>query len=165
MSVSGLLFIKRYGAVLLLMGLLSACGEKSPEHQGLALPQRPAGAYVTDQADIAGMHLSLWDDGQGSCKLQTVNTAPEIQLRPKPPCHFIHSPGGGSAQVFQQDKTTRVFAVEGSPVDQARCGQEVQGMILKGGKITLSSYLMQGKVYCADSGLQNAEYTQFTSKK
>lgn len=164
MSVSGSFFTRQHGVALLAIGLLSACGEKSPGNQGLVLPQRPDGAYVTDQASIAGIHLSLWDDGQGVCKLQVGKADQEILLKPKPPCHFIHSPGSGVAQVFQQDKTTRVFAVEGSPLDQPRCGQEVQGMILKGGKITLSGYLMQGKVYCADQGLQNAQYTLFTRK-
>lgn len=156
--------IRQYGMPLLAACLLSACGEQQqPEEQVLTLPDRPDGPYVTDQTTAAGSHLSLWDDG-GGCKIQIGKAEPQTWLKPTAPCHFIKSPGRNTVQVFQQDKTTRVVAVVGTPTSKQRCGQEVQGLIIKGGEVTLSSYIMQGSVYCADQGLQNFQYSLFTRK-
>ncbi|MBU0655175.1 MAG: hypothetical protein KJ914_08570 [Gammaproteobacteria bacterium] len=155
--------LSHYGAPLLLLCLLSGCGEKKAGEQSLSIPERPDGQYVTDQTTAAGLHLTLRDDG-GGCKLQVGNAEPQIWLKPMAPCHFIKSPGRETVQVFQQDKTTWVVAVVGTPVKKQRCGQEVQGLIIKGGEVAPSSYIMRGSVYCADQGLQNFQYSLFTRK-
>lgn len=155
--------IKQYGMPLLITCLLSACDEQKPEEHALQIPDRPDGPYVTEQATAAGLHLTLWDDG-GGCKLQVGKGETPMWLKPMAPCHFIKSPGRNAVQVFQQDKTTRVVAVVGTPASKQRCGQEVQGLVIKGNEVTLSSYLMQGSVYCADQGLQNFQYGLFTKK-
>lgn len=153
-----------YGSILLLVCLLSACGDDAErEEQKLSIPDRPDGPYVTDQATVAGLNLTLWDDG-GGCKLQVGKAKPQTWLKPMAPCHFIQSPGRASVQVFRQDKTTRVVAVLGTPTQKHRCGQEVQGLIIKGNEVQVSSYIMQGSVHCADQGLQNFQYSLFTRK-
>lgn len=149
---------------LVLVLSLSACGEKTPEQQSLPLPERPvASKYITDQASVAGISLVLWDE-QGGCRLQVGKAAPEAWLKPIAPCHFVKAPGRQDVQVFQQSKASRIVAVVGTPTSKPRCGQEVQGLIVEGSAVRLSTYIMQGSVYCADQGLQNFQYGLFDKR-
>lgn len=141
--------------------LLTACeSERQPDTQALVLPERFATPHVTDQAQAAGLALALSDNG-GGCQLQVGKTIPPVWLKPMAPCYFMKSPGAAQAQVYRHDKTTAVVAVVGTPVKGNRCGQEVQGLIIKGGAVTPSAYVMQGSIHCADQGLQNFQYELF----
>jgi hypothetical protein len=141
---------------------LGACdgGSKAPESQALDLPARLDAPHVSDQTVVAGQVLALWDDG-GGCKLQVGKAKPELWLKPVAPCFFMKSPGTQAVQVYQHDKTTFIVAVLGTPAKGERCGQEVQGLRVKGGKVTLSTYIMQGSVHCAAQGLHNYQYGLF----
>jgi hypothetical protein len=147
----------------LLAVLLAACEpQKSPEQpQALVLPERLDAPHVSDQTTAAGMALALWDDA-GGCKLQVGKAAPNVWLKPTAPCYFLKSPGADTVQVYRHDKTTAVVAVVGTPVKGNRCGQEVQGLVLKGNTATPSAYVMQGSVHCAEQGLHNFQYDLFT---
>lgn len=154
--------------------LVTACGDSTlSKTPVLTLPERDESVYITDQASLAGKALSLWDE-EGQCTLKwsvlagnNKQTGAVSGLAPVAPCYFIKSPGTQNAQVFRQDKTTRIVAVLGTPVtgqDSAgkRCGRKVQGVIISGrGKIRLSEYVLQGAVYCAENGLENSEYVLF----
>lgn len=142
--------------------LLAACSEEKPENQPLSLPQRSDAAHTSDYFSIGGKEWVLWNDG-GGCKL-AVGKGEGIWLKPMAPCYFIKSPGRQAVQVFRLDKGTQVVAVVGTPVQKNRCGQEVQGLIVRNGEVTLSSYIMQGSVYCADQGLQNFQYSLFATQ-
>jgi hypothetical protein len=148
------------GALLLsLAGCDSA--QQPPESKPLALPERLEQPHVSDQATVGGIYLALWDDG-GGCKLQVGRAEPSIWLKPMAPCYFIKSVGAQQAQVFRHDKSTQIMAVLGTPAKGNRCGQEIQGLVLKGGIVTPSTYIMQGSVHCADQGLHNFQYELFT---
>ncbi len=150
-----------YWAVGGLMLFLTACEpDKHPNNQALVLPERLATPHVTDQTQAAGFALVLSDNG-GGCQLQVGKTAPPVWLKPMAPCYFMKSPGAANVQVYRHDKTTAVVAVVGTPVKGNRCGQEVQGLIIKDGAVTPSAYLMQGGVHCANQGLQNFQYDLF----
>lgn len=142
--------------------LLVACdGSKLPEdNQVLNLPTRLDAPHVSDQAVVKGVALALWDDG-GGCKLQVGKAKPELWLKPVAPCFFMKSPGTQAVQVYQHDKTMFIVGVLGTPAKGERCGQEVQGLLVKGGKVTPSTYVMQGSVHCADQGLHNYQYGLF----
>ena len=150
-------------SVALLAVLLVACepNKSAEQQQTLVLPERLDAPHVTDQMTAAGMALALWDDA-GGCKLQVGKAAPSIWLKPMAPCYFIKSPGAELGQVYRHDKTTSVVAVVGTPVKGKRCGQEVQGLVLKGNTVTPSTYVMQGSVHCAEQGLHNFQYDLFT---
>lgn len=145
------------GAVLLLAGCDSA---QQQDNRPLALPERLEQPHVTDQATVGGLALALWDDG-GGCKLQVGKAEAAVWLKPMAPCYFIKSAGAQQAQVFRHDKTTLIVAVLGTPAKGKRCGQEVQGLVLHGGAVTPSTYIMQGSVHCADQGLHNFQYELF----
>lgn len=146
---------------LLVLPLLGCEPDKQPENQTLILPERLETPHVSDQTTAAGLSLVLWDDG-GGCKLQVGKKEPAIWLKPMAPCYFMKSPGTQQVQVYRHDKTTAVVAVVGTPVKGKRCGQEVQGLVLKAGAATPSGYIMQGSVHCADQGLHNFQYELFT---
>ncbi len=149
-------------AAVLLLPLRLGCERgKQPQNETLVLPERLESPHVSDQTTAAGLRLVLWDDG-GGCKLQVGKAEPGIWLKPMAPCYFIKSPGTDQVQVYRHDKTTGVVAVVGTPAKGERCGQEVQGLILKGGTATPSSYIMQGSVHCAAQGLHNFQYDLFT---
>jgi hypothetical protein len=150
-----------YVSITLLVLLLTACeSDQSSATQTLVLPERLATPHVTDQMQVAGLALVLRDEG-GGCRLQVGKTEPQLWLKPMAPCYFIKSPGSAQAQVYRHDKTTSVVAVVGTPVKGNRCGQEVQGVVIKGGVVTPSAYVMQGSVHCVDHGLQNFQYELF----
>ncbi|MDQ5768400.1 hypothetical protein [Thiothrix subterranea] len=143
-----------------LMLLLTACEpDKQPDNQALVLPERFATPHVTDQTQAAGLALALSDNG-GGCQLQ-VGKMPPVWLKPMAPCYFMKSPGTAKVQVYRHDKTTAVVALVGTPVKGNRCGQEVQGLVIKSGAATPSAYIMQGSIHCADQGLQNFQYELF----
>lgn len=150
--------LKRWGLVLLLGQLIACGGEDKPTNaeRNLSLPTQPVGSYVTDQAKVGGIHFELWDEG-GGCKLKFVDA--EQWLKPMAPCYFMRSPGREMAQVFRQDKTTRIVAVVGTPAKGDRCGQEVQGVIVQRAEVHLSRNVMQGSVACASQGLHNFQYS------
>ncbi|QTR50233.1 hypothetical protein [Candidatus Thiothrix anitrata] len=142
--------------------LLLGCSSKpESDSRALTLPVQPEQAHVTDQVQVAGLDLVLWNQS-GGCQLQLGKSPPSVWLKPMAPCHFIKSPGLNRVQVFRLDKTTQVVAVVGTPAKQWRCGQEVQGLVISGGQVTPSAHIMQGSVYCADQGLQNFQYGLFT---
>lgn len=148
-------------SVALLALLLVACESKQqPENQVLTLPEHLNAPHVSDQTTAAGLALALWDDG-GGCKLQVGKVKPAVWLKPMAPCYFMKSPGSEQVQVYRHDKTTSVVAVVGTPAKGNRCGQEVQGLVLKNGEVTPSIYVMQGSVHCADQGLHNFQYDLF----
>lgn len=150
--------------------LLTACD--SPEsvvQQPLSLPEREESAYITDQVYVAGNSLSLWDQ-DGGCQLQVSkdnqNAKVKAQwLKPMAPCYFIKSPGSHKVQVFQQDKATRIVGVLGTTTQREsakRCGKEVQGLMINSrGNVRLSDRILRGSVYCAESGLDNFQYSLF----
>jgi len=141
--------------------LLGCGGEPESDSRTLTLPAQPERVHVTDQAHVAGLDLVLWNHS-GGCQLQLGKSQPSLWLKPMAPCHFIKSPGRDQVQVFRLDKTTQIVAVVGTPTQQWRCGQEVQGLVISGGQVTPSAHIMQGSVYCADQGLQNFQYGLFT---
>ena len=153
--------LTRLGTVTLcLLGMVGCDEHKSVTPQeSLTLPQRLNEPYVSDQTTIGGKHFVLFDDG-GGCRLQ-VQKQEAKWLKPTAPCFFIKSPGSDRVQVYQHDKTTQIVAVLGTPAKGNRCGQEVQGIVIKGNEIRLSTYVSQGSVYCADSGLYNFQYNLF----
>lgn len=148
-------------AVLLFAALLGGCdAEPPPEKRELPLPEQLAKPYTTGQVTVSGLNLVLLNDG-GGCRLQA-GSAEGVWLKPMAPCYFMQSPGTRKVQVYRHDKTTRVVAVVGTPAKGKRCGQEVQGLIIKQGKVTPSGYTMRGSVYCAEQGLHNFQYDLFT---
>ncbi|MGB3918759.1 hypothetical protein J9253_12810 [Thiothrix litoralis] len=150
------------GTTLLLVALLGCEPDKAPENQVLALPKHLNTPHVSDQTTAAGLSLVLWND-DGGCKLQVGKAKPTVWMKPMAPCYFMESPGSSQVQVYRHNKTTSVVAVVGTPVKGQRCGQEVQGLVLKGGTATPSAYVMQGSVHCADQGLQNFQYDLFAN--
>lgn len=148
------------GAILLAVALLGCEPEKAPANQKLVLPRHLDAPHVSDQTTAAGLSLVLWNDG-GGCKLQVGKATTTTWLKPMAPCYFMNSPGSSNPQVYRHNKTTSIVAVVGTPMKGQRCGQEVQGLILKNGTATPSAYVMQGSVHCADQGLQNFQYDLF----
>lgn len=155
--------LTHFVCVGLLGVLLVGCGDKAPsESIVLALPKHPEQVHITDQTHVAGIDLVLWNH-HGGCQLQLGKGKPPVWLKPMAPCHFIKSPGRDQVQVFRLDKTTQIVAVVGTPTQQWRCGQEVQGLVINGSHVKPSTYLMQGSVHCADQGLQNFQYSLFAN--
>ena len=157
--------------VLVGLLLLVGCNKQSPDSQqpaqqaeALPLPQRLDKPYVLVQFALGGKDLVIWDEG-GGCKLKVGKEQTEFWLKPTAPCFFIRSPASERVQVYQHDKHTQVVAVVGTHVKGERCGQEVQGIILDKQDIRLSTYVMQGSVYCASQGLHNYQYGLFTKQK
>lgn len=158
------------GRFSLVMGLslLAACDYSAPiepktsDQQPLALPQTLENPHVTDQTVVAGKVLAIWNEG-GGCKLQVDKDTNPIWLKPMAPCFFMHSPSSDKAQIFQKDKYTFVVAAVGTPTKGERCGQEVQGIVVKRDAVILSAYVMQGSVHCAGQGLHNFQYSLFTN--
>lgn len=147
--------------LLMAGGCLAACGgDSGTEQRSLELPARLETAHVTDQVVVNGQSLVVWDDG-GGCRLQVGRSAPEVWLKPMAPCFFLKSPGTDTVQVYRHDKATAVVAVLGTPAKGNRCGQEVQGLRVRADGVTVSSYVMQGSVHCADQGLHNYQYSLF----
>lgn len=151
--------------------LLFACGDSAPVVQEqLSLPEREESVYITDQVYVAGRSLSLWNQ-DGGCQLQVSNSSGQNAntstqwIKPMAPCFFIRSPGSDKLQVFQQDKATRIVAVLGTTVQQnstKRCGREVQGLLINSrGKVSISDRILSGSIYCAESGLDNFQYSLF----
>lgn len=138
--------------------------------ESLALPEREESAYITDQVYVAGNSLSLWNK-DGGCQLQSSkdgqkNSKVSTQwVKPMAPCYFIKSPGSDKAQVFKQDKATRIVGIVGTAIPQKsakRCGREVQGLMINGrGNVRLSDRILSGSIYCAESGLDNFQYSLF----
>jgi hypothetical protein len=149
----------RGGFCLLTCVLLAACDGEKQEFKSLPLPTASMAEHTSDYFSLGGKEWVLWNDG-GGCKL-TVGKADGIWLKPMAPCYFIKSPGRQEVQVFRLDKGSQLVAVVGTPTQKNRCGQEVQGVMLRNGNVTLSSYIMRGSVYCADQGLQNFQYGLF----
>lgn len=157
------------GRLGMMFGLITlvACDYSAPvekqatNQQPLALPQTFDSPYVTDQTSVAGKLLAIWSDS-GGCKLVVGKETTPLWLKPTAPCFFIHSPSSDKAQVYQHDKTTFVVAVVGTPTKGERCGQEVQGIVIKRNNVLLSTYIMQGSVHCAAQGLHNFQYSLFT---
>lgn len=141
--------------VLLWCLLAAGCSRDEPEIRPLPLPAPVQGNHVTDQMQVAGKTLVLWDEG-GGCKLQVGGQS--LWLKPMAACHFIKAPGRQEVEVFRLDKTTQMVAVVGTPTQKSRCGQEVQGVILRGNEVKLSTQVMRGSVYCADQGLQSFQF-------
>ena len=167
--------VKSCSVFLLVLGLLGGCdsGDNQQAREALLVPERIADTYVTDQMEIARQVLNLWFD-EGGCKLQISVKGKEQGerrlLRPKAPCFFVKSPGTERVQIYQQDKTTRIVAVLGTPVaappksQDQRCGRELQGLIInEQGAVKLSTNVQAGSVWCAGSGLDNLQYTLFST--
>lgn len=180
-SYSGKQYQNDWSRLLLfsmVISLQSACGDSasdSAESPVLTLPERQESVYITDQTELSGMALSLWNE-DGGCRMQLSevrgartedNEQVRRWLKPMAPCYFIKSPGTQKVQVFRQDKTTRVIAVLGTPSRSElssgkRCGREVQGVRVAGhNQVSFSEYILSGSVYCADSGLDNFQYSLF----
>ncbi len=152
--------------------LLVACQEeqvKSPQMtQDLKIPERLSPIYMTDQVNIAGQVLSIWLN-TGRCQLQAKHPKLKVEpiwLKSKAPCYFVKSPGTDSVQVYQRDKTNRVLAVIGTPSQETavgkRCGTEIEGVVIDAaGKMRVSNVMRSGTVFCADQGLDNAQYELF----
>lgn len=168
MQVSSLMLLGWLGSAL----LLAACEDKQAKAtqvtQNLKVPERAASIYITDQVTIAGQAVSLWFD-TGRCQLQAKHPKLKIEpiwLKTKAPCYFIKSPGTDTVQVYQRDKMNRVLAVVGTPTHEViagrRCGTEVEGVVIEAsGKMRTSNVLRSSSSFCADQGLENAQYEIF----
>ncbi len=165
------IFSRAIGTCLLLGCLVACDSPESVVHKPLPLPEREESAYITDQVYVAGNSLSLWNH-DGGCQLQVSSEhknakADKQKLKPMAPCYFIKSPGSQKAQVFQQDKVTRILGILGTAVQQKqnstkRCGKEIQGLLINHhGKVRLSDRVLSGSIYCAESGLDNFQYSLF----
>lgn len=169
-QVSSLMLLSCLGSAV----LLAACQEEQAKStqitQDLKVPELAAPLYITDQVNIAGQALALWFDS-GRCQLQAKHPKLKIEaigLKAKAPCYFIKSPGTDTAQVYQRDKTSRVLAVLGTPTQVTsagkRCGTVVEGIVIDAaGKLRASNTLLSGSNFCADQGLDNAQYEIFAS--
>lgn len=162
-------FIRAIVACFLAVLLIACDGHDAVVQQTLPLPEREESAYITDQVYVAGNSLSLWDQ-DGGCQLQVSKESQGAKvktqwLKPMAPCYFIKSPGSQKVQVFRQDKATRIVGVLGTSMPQKsakRCGREVQGLMINGhGNVRLSDRVLSGSVYCAESGLDNFQYSLF----
>lgn len=152
--------------------VLAACHEDQAKPtqttQNLTIPEPSSSIYITDQIKIAGQDLTLWFD-TGRCQLQAMHPKFKVEpiwLKAKAPCYFVKSPGADAVQIYQRDKTNRVLAVVGTPDGKEpkgkRCGTEVEGVVLDAnGKMRVSNSLRHGKRFCADQGLDNAQYEIF----
>lgn len=117
------------------------------------VPEQPP-AVQTDTATVKGLQLALLDNN-GACQ---ISDGKQIRyLKPMSPCHFMRI--SGSLQLYQKGKTT-VIAVVGTPV-KARCGQEVQGVLINNGTIDISKEIGQGSIFCADKGLDGFHFSLF----
>lgn len=173
-TLSGCVKQATYLRYALLTGVISLCVacDQAADNTRLIIPERQESSYITDQLKLAGKTLFLWSEDSG-CKLQiTSGRGKQAEgshwLKPMAPCYFIKSPGSHNVQVFRKDKTTRIIAVVGTPAKVSknasaqRCGREVQGVVMNGhGKITFSERVVSGSVYCAESGLDNFQYSLF----
>ncbi|MGB1008829.1 MAG: hypothetical protein ACPGVP_03850 [Thiolinea sp.] len=167
-------WIRRFNRIIWIFSVvLVGCDQAEPvDPNALLIPERKETTYVTDQTYVAGNSLFLWHDAKG-CQLQVTKEGGKQQdgrqqLTLKAPCYFIKSPGSDNVQVFRQDKTTRVVAVLGTPAeasaenDEKRCGKQVQGLVInRHGHVRLSERVLADHLYCADGGLDNAQYSLF----
>lgn len=149
---------------------LSACQEQAnnevtPKAQPLAaveltLPKPVDKPITTDFMSLNGQELVLLDDG-GGCKLK-VGKQTANWIKPTAPCYFMRSPFADKVQVFQKEKGVKVVAVVGTPAGKkARCGLELQGLIIRGKQVQLSENIQRGSLYCAPNGLDNFQYSLF----
>lgn len=109
----------------------------------------------TDAVDVKGLSLTLWDNN-GACQISDGKEM--LYMKPMSPCYFVRVTG--SLQLYQKGSTTVIAAV-GTPVKQARCGQEVQGILIDKGKISISKEIGQGSIFCADKGLDGFHFSLF----
>lgn len=130
----------------------SAVQQKNQNQQ--VLPKQPE-AVETDATNVKGIRLRLLDNN-GACQIDTGKQL--LYLKPMAPCHFVRI--AGSLQLYQKGSTT-VIATVGTPVKQARCGQEVQGILIENGEIAISGEIGQGSIFCADKGLDGFHFSLF----
>lgn len=134
-------------------------------------------SVVADTAEaVAGRKLEILTR-DGSCALRIdagTAAAREIPLVPKAPCHFLRSSGGASPRVRQylDVKTEAVLIVSGTPASDASratwklepglvCGEESQGVLVRGGKVLVTRAVRKGGITCRDKGVDEKEYWAF----
>ena len=128
--------------------------ERSQEQAQQATPLQPP-PVQTDTVNVNGLELTLWDNN-GACQISDAKET--LYLKPMSPCHFVRV--AGALQLYKKGTTT-VIATVGTPVKEARCGQEVQGILINNGSITISQKIGQGSIFCADKGLDGFHFSLF----
>ena len=132
---------------------------------------------VTDSATVDGHTLELRIIGE-RCVLVATSSAgaatQEHPLVPAPPCHFLRASGQPPARVraYPDVGTEGVLIVSGTPVSDATrslwklpagavCGEQAQGVLLRGGHVLVTRAVRQGGVSCRDMGVDEKEYWTF----
>ena len=157
----------------------AGCGAGSQAPIGQQTSDLPTNraAVVTDTAAVAGQRLEIIDRG-GACVLRAEGTAAgarqEFELAPKAPCHFLRISGSNVPRSIQYGdvKTEAVLIVSGTPASEKTramwklepglvCGEESQGVLVRGGKVSVTKAVRKGGVACRDKGQDEKEYWAF----
>ena len=98
----------------------------------------------------------------GKCQLQSgKNTV--IKLSIKAPCYFVRQ---NNTLLEYKQKDHRIIAVIGDTIEKSkRCGRVARGILMTENGVSLSSRIAKGSIYCADKGLDNAQYDLFGETK
>lgn len=98
----------------------------------------------------------------GECQLQYgENTL--IKLSIKAPCYFVRQ---NDKLVEYKRKGQNIIAVIGDTIEKSkRCGRVARGILIAESGVNLSSRIAKGSIYCADKGLDNAQYDLFGKMK
>lgn len=98
----------------------------------------------------------------GKCQLQSgKNTL--IKLAIKAPCYFVRQ---NDKLLEYKQKDQNIIAVIGDTIEKSkRCGRVARGILMTKSGVSLSSRIAKGSIYCADKGLDNAQYDLFGKAK
>ncbi|HIO92969.1 MAG TPA: hypothetical protein EYG68_09045 [Leucothrix mucor] len=115
----------------------------------------------SDEITLNNLALELISN-QGQCQLKH-GTNELIDLSIKAPCYFVRQ----NKQVFEyQQRGQNVIAIIGDILEKSkRCGRVARGVLITEKGISLSSRIAKGSIYCANKGLDNAQYDLFGKTK
>lgn len=159
-------------AVLLLLVLGASCGRPDGGPNRSASPPPPAAAAVVDEATVEGTRLEILRR-EDACLLRSGGL--ELPLEPAAPCFFLRRDGQVQFFPYPEAKVDWVVIVAGKPVSEATrktwnlrpgdtCGEQSQGVLRKGGELSVSRSMHSGGVYCRDQGVDEKEFWSFAHR-
>ncbi|MFN0100967.1 MAG: hypothetical protein ACKV2U_02635 [Bryobacteraceae bacterium] len=156
-----------------LAGLLFSCGKIQPP--AAVGGEAPVVSAITDIAEAENQKLEILSR-DGGCILRVGGTANgrTIPLVPKAPCHFLRAADRPVPGVFsyRDVNTEAVLIVSGTPASEPVrktwnlepglvCGEESQGVLIRGGTVLVTKATRRGGVTCRDRGVDEKEYWAF----
>ena len=154
--------------------LFSSCQEPT-QHDRKAEAPNLATESVTDRGTAASLTFEVLNQS-GQCVLRTGGK--DHALVPKAPCYFVRAPGKAPPWSFEYSavKTAATLIVVGSPASEstrktwnlspgAVCGEQAQGVLVRGGAVIVTKNVREGGVYCRDSGMDEKEFYTFAHEE